>query len=184
MTSVALLTDSLGTALHEAMGSSLRILSASEMRGGDINQAFALETTDGPYFVKCNEACYADMFDAEADALAALAACRRLRVPRVVCTGNDAVHAFLILEFISLSNTTRCWSALGEGLAELHSLHAAEYGWHRNNTIGLTPQSNAMHTRWLDFWREERLQPQLALAGRHGAARALVDAANRHIGLR
>ena len=45
---------------------------------------------------------------------------------------------------------------------------ASEFGWHRDNFIGLTAQSNARHASWAEFWQRERLAPQLALAARNG----------------
>jgi fructosamine-3-kinase len=67
-------------------------------------------------------------------------------------------------------------AALGRGLAALHANHAERFGWHRDNTIGSTPQPNAWSDSWLEFWRDRRLAQQLELAHRNGHALARGDA--------
>lgn len=110
------------------------------------------------------------MFAAEAEGLVELARCAALRVPAPVCHGVAGQQAFLVLEQIDLRPLDRAGQhALGEGLAALHGLGAERFGWHRDNTIGTTPQSNAWSGTWVGFWRERRLAPQLRLAAENGA---------------
>ena len=45
---------------------------------------------------------------------------------------------------------------------------AKTHGWHRDNTIGTTPQDNARTGDWAGFFRDRRIAPQLALAARNG----------------
>ena len=42
------------------------------------------------------------------------------------------------------------------------------FGWHRDNTIGLSPQPNGWLPTWLEFYRERRLRFQLELATANG----------------
>src|ERR671912_559150 len=71
----------------------------------------------------------------------------------------------IVLEHVELRARTRaCDAALGERLAALHRHTSAHYGWHRDNTIGTTAQSNAQYSDWCAFWRERRLDFQLRLA--------------------
>src|SRR5215813_9692580 len=69
------------------------------------------------------------------------------------------------------------FAAEAEGLAALREggmraprplAHGTQFGWHRDNFIGSTPQSNAMGPSWAEFWRHQRLAPQLALAAQNG----------------
>jgi fructosamine-3-kinase len=53
---------------------------------------------------------------------------------------------------------------LGEQLAAQHRVSAARFGWHRDNTIGSTPQPNAWSEGWVEFLRQRRLGFQLELA--------------------
>jgi len=50
----------------------------------------------------------------------------------------------------------------------LHQSTRERFGWHRDNTIGLTPQHNAWSEDWVSFLREQRLGFQLQLAAENG----------------
>jgi protein-ribulosamine 3-kinase len=120
-------------------------------------------------FIKTAPAAAFEMFDAEAEGLRELAAANTIRVPNVLDVGIDGNDAFIALERIDFekpnSSTKRM---LGERLAALHRCTADEFGWHRDNTIGLTPQSNTQSSDWVSFFREQRLEFQLELAGSNG----------------
>jgi fructosamine-3-kinase len=60
----------------------------ADVGGGCINRAVRLTDGRRSFFVKLNEARLADMFEAEAEGLRALADSRSLRVPEPVCTGT------------------------------------------------------------------------------------------------
>jgi fructosamine-3-kinase len=109
------------------------------------------------------------MFEAEAEALQLLASARALRVPAVLACGVTGKDVFLALEWIEFGRATvDSETALGEGLARLHAKRETRFGWHRDNTIGSTPQRNAWCEDWVDFYGRERLGFQLQLAGSHG----------------
>ena len=136
--------------------------------GGCINQCYAVRRADARLFVKVNRAGLADAFAAEADGLAALGAAG-MRVPAVIGHGTAADHAFLVLEHLALRRSSReGFRALGAMLATVHLAEQPACGWHRDNYIGATPQSNAVADEWAVFWVTRRLQPQLALAARRG----------------
>jgi fructosamine-3-kinase len=50
----------------------------------------------------------------------------------------------------------------------MHRVAAARFGWHRDNTIGATPQRNDWTADWLEFFVRHRLGFQLDLAERSG----------------
>jgi fructosamine-3-kinase len=144
--------------------------------GGCINQGFSLVGADGRrFFVKRNEARHEDMFAAEAAGLSELQAAGVLRVPAPICHGLAGDRAFLVLEWLDLDGRGD-GAALGRGLAALHRHTRPRFGWHRDNTIGSTPQPNAEDSDWPAFFGERRLAHQLALARRNGAGRDLVAA--------
>ena len=64
---------------------------------------------------------------------------------------------------------------LGEQLAALHRVGAARFGWHRDNTIGATPQLNSWDDDWVRFFVRQRVGPQLELAEQRGASARLLD---------
>ena len=137
--------------------------------GGSINRAYRIESTAGPVFLKVNTRDSADMFAAEAAGLEAIREARAVATPTVVALGETREHAWLALEWIDfVANAQPAAERLGRETAAMHA-HTGEYfGWHRDNTIGSTPQPNTPTEAWIDFWREHRLGFQLELAVRNG----------------
>jgi fructosamine-3-kinase len=120
-------------------------------------------------FRKSGPAASADMFAAEAEGLAELAGPGVIRVPEVIDHGIDGNQAFIEIEWLDLSPPTpRVETLLGEQLAVLHQTTMDRYGWHRDNTIGLTPQHNDWSDDWVSFFREHRLGFQFRLAAEKG----------------
>ena len=68
---------------------------------------------------------------------------------------------------------------LGAGLARQHRATADQFGWHRHNTIGATPQRNTQTADWIEFLRRERLGFQLDLAARRGLPGELLARGRR-----
>ena len=62
--------------------------------------------------------------------------------------------------------TPRSQALLGKQLAQLHLAKTEKqaFGWHRNNTIGSTPQINPWNEDWIEFYTENRLRYQFDLA--------------------
>jgi fructosamine-3-kinase len=90
-------------------------------------------------------------------------------VPAVLGFGTSGDRAFLALEWIEFGPVQPGTEArLGEGLARLHRTIAGRFGWHRDNTIGATPQRNDWTADWLEFFAKHRLGYQLELAERSG----------------
>ncbi len=165
--------QALETAIGAALGAPFRIARRHAAGGGCINDAWVLEGEDGRrLFVKLNAAHLSDMFAAEAEGLQALAAAGGLRVPQPIAWGEAAGRAYLVLEHLELGGRGDP-AALGEGLARQHDACAPRFGWHRDNTIGSTPQPNAWHEDWVHFLRERRLGHQLRLAAEQGYGGAL-----------
>lgn len=142
---------------------------ARPVGGGDISAAWQLETRDGDIFLKTGPVSAFDMFAAEAEGLAELDAANVVRVPEVLATGQHAGDAFLALEWLPLERPgTNSERLLGEQLAKMHQSVKDRFGWHRDNTIGLTPQLNNWSGDWLQFFTEFRLGYQLQLAAENG----------------
>ncbi len=144
-------------------------LKAEAMQGGDINQAYRLKAKNGYYFIKLNRPEKLAMFEAEATGLVALEQAQAIRVPKVIVYGSTIDHAFLVLEYIALKTLTKSTEELlGQQLADLHRQKQSFFGWHRDNTIGSSPQLNGEYKNWLIFWQQQRLGHQLSLAAKHG----------------
>lgn len=152
-----------------AIGKNLTHHRLKPVSGGDINSAYQLQSAELNWFIKLNRADLLDMFIAEAEGLQALAATNTVQVPQVISVGSHQRYAYLILNFIPLK-ALRGQSAImfAEQLAQLHQQPQAYFGWHRDNTIGSTPQSNHRHHDWPSFWQQQRLGKQLQLAADNG----------------
>jgi len=154
--------------ISSAIGRAFRIERARNVSGGCIHRATVLEGGGTRIFAKLNERRYADAFAAEADGLDALAG-GGMRVPGVVAHGVAAGWAFLALEYLELGpGDAAAHARLGRQLAVLHAHHGERFGWRRDNFIGATPQRNGAADSWGEFWRRERLVPQLELAAGNG----------------
>lgn len=142
-------------------------------------------TIDGcRYFVKLASGRHADMLACEADGLRAIAGTRTLRVPDVALSGAEGTTAYLVLEWLDLRGSAG-GAALGSALAALHRAavprgpRGERFGWHRDNWIGATPQSNDWSDDWCTFFRDRRLLPQLTVAFRRGFRSAIERHAER-----
>lgn len=169
--------------------SGVAITNAAEPRpvaGGDISRAWRLDADDRSIFLKTSSAAHEEMFAAEAAGLEELRHANAIQVPGVIATGAIGASAFLAIEWIDFRPCHSNASAvLGEGLAALHRVSSDRYGWHRDNTIGSTPQHNEWMDDWPEFFGQLRLGFQLQLAERNGyggelqvEGRALADQVN------
>jgi len=141
--------------------------SKSAIGSGCINQAYKISDASKDYFVKLNSTQFGDMFEAEALALRELANSNSIKVPRPIGYGNIGEQAYLVLEYLNLGGRANP-IIQGQQLAAMHRVSHSQFGWHKNNTIGSTPQSNLQTNNWVTFWREQRLIPQFKLALRNG----------------
>lgn len=137
--------------------------------GGDINAAAIINTTQGDFFIKWNEAELADMFEQEAKGLVLLHNTGVIQAPRVCGLGTVGDKSFLVLEYLQRGDASESyWTDLGEHLAKMHLIKAERFGLDHGNYIGRLAQSNTMHDDWVTFYREERLRPQWKLARSNG----------------
>jgi fructosamine-3-kinase len=165
--------------LTARVGRSFAAAPAAAVHGGSINRCVRWPAAGGDVFVKMAGAVALAAYEAEAEGLRELAAAHALRVPAVLAVGEVAGQAVLALEWLELSGggeTDAGFQArLGEGLAMQHRVTAARCGWHRDNTIGATPQQNAEDDDWVRFFQQRRLGYQLDLAAGQGLEPAIVE---------
>ena len=166
--------EAVAASIAAATGSAFRITECTEVGGGCINRGYRLADGTLVYFVKLNRAGRRAMFEAEAEGLRAIERTGTVRVPVALCTGEDERHCWLVLEYLDLvPGGPGTMAVLGQRLAALHRASAERFGWHRDNTIGATPQPNRWSASWSEFWGTQRLGFQLELADRNGYRGAL-----------
>jgi fructosamine-3-kinase len=139
----------------------LHFISVSPVYGGDINESFEVNTREGKFFLKINDAGnYREMFEKEADGLMSLNKATSLKVPRVVGVGRMGNKQYLLLEWLQKGSIkVNTWNLLAEGLAELHKVTALQPGWHSDNYIGSLIQQNTNADSWAAFYEQRRITP-------------------------
>jgi len=163
-------------ALRDAVERKLgrQVVSCSGLSGGDINEAYRAELSDGRrIFVKTHPRAPRTMFGAEARGLGWLREAGTLRIPEVLAVSADDAEEplFLALEYIESRPAASGFDEeLGRGLAELHRFGAPTFGLDHDNFIGSLEQANGPRPTWPTFFREQRLEPQL----RHATERRLI----------
>ncbi len=164
-------------ALREAIGSGFSPESIRPVSGGSINAAYLLSDGRERFFVKTNAPDREAMFAAEAEGLRAMRQTGAIRVPEPICFGADERFSWLVCEYIEFGRPRQdSEAALGRQLAAMHRHTADRFGWHRDNTIGSTPQINDWCDDWLEFWGERRLRYQAdLLAARGMEMRQMID---------
>lgn len=172
------LAQQIGNLVEAATGAVFRPTSFEPRHGGCIHQAGVCSDGKRCFFFKSNRASFHEQFAAEADGLQALRAADAIRVPTVIGHAVAGDRSVLVMEALDLSGGTRArnWARMGEQLARLHRKLGQAHGWHRDNFIGATPQSNREHPDWASFFVEQRLRPQLDLARAKGMSFAAADA--------
>ncbi len=168
--------------LFEQAGTTLNPGTSQPVSGGCISATWRIESTDGLLFAKTADAEAAEMFQAEAAGLVALADAGGLRVPRPVACGASENDSWLLMEWIDRGPARPdSLTRLAEGLAVQHRVIAEECGWDRDNTIGSTPQENARSKDWPGFFATHRLGFQVDLLEISGLGGRLVPTARRLI---
>lgn len=152
--------------MKAALREELRLQSAEAAPGGCIHDCYRVIIDGKKFFLKTNSARYAHAFAAEADGLCALGNAT-LRTPRMIAQGVAGGQAYLLLQLLELQSNGS-FEALGRMLAHAHRGQGPRFGWARDNYIGSTLQKNAWMDNWAEFWRQQRMTPQLELAHSNG----------------
>ncbi|UEG55052.1 fructosamine kinase family protein [Mucilaginibacter daejeonensis] len=144
----------------------VKLLSIHPVTGGDINEAYCLDTSSGKLMMKLNSRSkYAEMFEREAQGLAAIRSSRTIAVPEVIIYGHHHDDSYLIMQWIESRRATREASKLlGIQLAAMHRNTASAFGFKHHNYMGSISQSNRRHYKWSEFFVQERLMPMVKIA--------------------
>lgn len=165
------LISAIESALTEKYVSKVLIKKCLPIGGGCINNTMKIETSEGNFFLKHNEAKrYPKMFEAEAKGLQILKSANEIFIPEVICYGEYGEESILVLEFLEPGKKQKnFFEDFGIRLAKLHKHSSEKFGLDHNNYIGSLPQSNKLHKSWIEFFIEERLEKQVKLARDSGA---------------
>ncbi|MEO1621641.1 MAG: fructosamine kinase family protein [Cyanobacteria bacterium J06632_3] len=153
--------------ISQVTGRAFQIQRQQSVGGGCINQSTQVGDGDRTFFVKTNRADQLEMFIAEHDALQEMYASQTIRVPQPLCCGTADSAAYIVMEWLPLGGgqSSSAWANMGKQLAAMHRVTSEKgFGWHRDNTIGATPQLNGWFDDWVEFWRDRRMGPQFSMA--------------------
>lgn len=117
-------------------------------------------------FVKHNSTPFPDALLREAEGLTLLA--DTLSAAGVTGVGVPEVRSVsereLVIPRISPGRASpEAMAQLGDGLARMHALRQRQYGFERDNMIGLSRQKNRLSDNWGDFFLQYRLGVQVAM---------------------
>ncbi len=110
------------------------------------------------------------MFSKEANGLDLLASAKALKTPNVLSFGTIENNSYLLLEYInSGKKLVDFWGNFAIGLAKQHQKTQKTFGLEEDNYIGSLPQYNNSDSSFLvNFYIENRLEPQFQLAAKNG----------------
>lgn len=158
--------------IASTLGEPFVIESTRSVGGGSINSAYVIHSDQHAFFVKTNSAALLSMFEAEFEGLEEIAQSNTIKVPQPLCVGISAGSAYIVMEHLPIhgahGGSNDSLEQFGIDLANMHQTTHDQYGWHRDNTIGSTPQINNLSSSWIDFYRDHRLGFQYQLAAGHG----------------
>lgn len=146
------------------------LISSKPLSGGDINDVFLLNCTEGHYVVKINSSeKFPGMFPAEAKGLELLRQSNSFKIPMIIGHGSVDKKSYLLLKYISEGKTSGSfWKTFANQLAQLHQTTQQQFGLDHDNYIGSLPQQNTLHDSVSEFYIAQRMEPQFRMAFDHG----------------
>ncbi|MDQ7176309.1 fructosamine kinase family protein [Staphylococcus chromogenes] len=135
------------------------ITTIQPVSGGDVNQAYKIETKDQPYFLLVQPGRSQEFYAAEMAGLQAFEAAG-VTAPRVIANGEVSHDAYLLLSYLD-EGTSGSQRALGKLVAKLHHTESenGQFGFHLPYEGG----DHRFENTWADDWRtlfmQQRLMP-------------------------
>lgn len=145
------------------------IKSISPVSGGDVNEAFKIETTEGAYFLLVQRNRKASFFDAEISGLKLFEEAE-VTAPRVIGSGEIEGDAYLLLTYLD-EGRTGSQEALGELVAQMHSKQQAngKFGFDLPYEGGDITFDNSWTDNWIILFVNRRLDHLKATLVEQGA---------------
>lgn len=176
---------SISKAITTLFGENVQIERGFPVQGGDINKSYGIQLSNGNLlFMKSNEKSKVDFFVKEAHNLKAIAKTNTITTPKILGfgteDGEEVGYSFLLLDFVELGNLDAdFWEKFAENLGNMHKsttkafiskedlAEGKIFVFYEDNYIGKTKQINSPKITWVDFFRENRLDPQFKMAEKY-----------------
>lgn len=154
----------------QKLGADTRMIPFHPVSGGDINEAYYVETSDEKYFIKLNRNLDREFFEFEASGLKAIEKTNTIRVPQVyqIDVDEQLQIPMLWLEWVEGTRNEQTDVLLGEQLAALHLCEGKQYGWQGVSYIGRLKQESESTNDWLSYYRDFRLLQQVKIGEKLG----------------
>lgn len=148
--------------------------------GGDIHTSFVASAESAKWFIKCNHNQQAEVLASEYASLLELERLGVQAYPRPIKLLQHDGLVILIMAYHQLDRLTDTTAAeLAKTLAAQHNITHDMFGWHQQNYIGSLPQANEQSRTWPEFFQQQRLLPQIAMAMRNGLSASTVQMLER-----
>ena len=163
-----MLNDSFKKHLQDVL--SVEAKQITSLTGGDINDVYKLSSADCNYVIKVNDAsAFPNMFKLEAQGLAFIKASGSFIVPDVIDYGNFENLSYLILEYLETGPKNPDFNNIFDSqLAAMHQTSSSKFGFENDNYMGSLKQYNTSESTAIDFYINQRLEPQFKLAAENG----------------
>lgn len=147
------------------LGLTESIQTYKSVSGGDINEAFYVQTNEAEFFVKLNRNVPADFFEFEKQGLDAIRESHSIAVPKVhgIVTDRNSNIPMLWLDWVEGDKRVDTDKQLGEQLAVMHMKTREKFGLEGKSYIGKLEQENRLTNSWLDYYRDYRIAGQLKI---------------------
>ncbi|WP_203648295.1 fructosamine kinase family protein [Secundilactobacillus yichangensis] len=139
------------------------ITNVTPVSGGDINQAYRLETASKTYFLLVQPNREQTFYQHEIEGLKLLS--QAALVPEVIASGQINGDAYLILSWLEAGTGSQY--DLGKLVANVHQIHNDRFGF-EHNVDGKLPKINTWQDNWGNFYVHQRLEVLAKRASEHG----------------
>ncbi|WP_230083444.1 fructosamine kinase family protein [Aerococcus tenax] len=127
--------------------------------GGDVNDAYRIDSNNGPYFLLVQKNTPASFYDSEVAGLKAFEKAG-ITAPKVISQGEINGDAYLLLTYLD-EGFSGDQKRLGELISNLHHVHSdnGQFGFDLDYQGASLTFSNAWSSSWPDFFIKQRLDP-------------------------
>lgn len=132
--------------------------------GGDINEAYRLSAAGKQYFIKVQPHQPASYFQHEINGLKAIG--KVTNTPTPLYNGVIDGDAYLVLNW--LDETSGSQADLGRAVAKMHQQENDCFGFVDNHHTKALVKDNSWNKSWVDFYINQRLQPEVKVATERG----------------
>ncbi|WP_125565334.1 fructosamine kinase family protein [Companilactobacillus insicii] len=131
-----------------------QVTDCQSVSGGDINQSYAVTTSDKKYFLKVQPDNDSSFFDHEVEGLNLIGAV--VNTPKVIKVGTYDNCGYLLTNYVEFGEGHD--GDLGKLVAKMHEQHNDRFGLDHNILNAKNPKINTWQSNWGEFYVNQRLE--------------------------